>query len=71
MSLSEIEKSDYDEEKVMEYFLYLTRNLEGIGGGPPSAICVGMFMESVKEGTTKKDAFELALAQLKEFTPID
>lgn len=71
MSLQEVEQSGYNEEKVMEYFLHLTRNLEGIGGMMPSMLSVKIMSELIEDGTPNKEAFEKALAQLKEFAPID
>ena len=71
MSLKSVEESNYNEEKVLEYFMHLTRNLEGIGGSIPSMGCVGMMIEFIEdEKMSRKDAFNKALAQLKEFTPI-
>lgn len=70
-TIEDVEKSNYDEEVVLKHFLYLTRDLEGIGGGPPSMICVDLFMDLVKEEKSKKEAFEQALKQLKQFTPIE
>lgn len=52
-----VEKSDYDDEKVLEHFLWLTRNLEGIGGGPPSMICTQTFLQHVEDGVERKEAF--------------
>ena len=70
MSLSDVKKSDYGEEEVLNYFLYLTRKLEGIGGQMPSIICTKTMLELIEDDATKEDAFDQALKQLREFTPI-
>lgn len=78
MSVSENEykkaiiDSNYSNETVAAYFLWLTRNLEGIGGGPPAMLATLQFEDAVEDETKdRKEAFGEAYAFLQGICPFE
>jgi len=65
-----LEENSYSDEAVMDYFLWVTSDLEGIGGGPPSALATMQFRELVENGESNEEAFVQAYVYLKTICPI-
>ena len=65
-----MEDDNYSDETVMCYFLWVTSELEGIGGGAPSALATMQFRELVENGESNEEAFVQAYLYLKTICPI-
>ena len=63
--------TNHSSDAVYAYFKWCTRNLEGIGGGPPAGLAFIQFEDLVEEGTDRPEAFAVAYAFLKGICPIE